>query len=239
MMLRFNRKPEPIIVDIHSHLIPNIDDGSQSLDQSLSMVRQLIDLGYKKLITTPHVHPNYPNTTQIILDGYKRLQKELVKNQLEIELEVAAEYYVDESFIQKVKDGVPILSFGDKFVLVETSFLNKPIHFESAIFDLMSAGYHPILAHPERYRFLEGRIDWLEELKSMGVLFQVTLGSIGGYYGSKPEEISKLLLKKRMVDFLGSDLHKEKHLLFLKKGLYNNLVQKGIKNTYFKNLQLL
>ena len=235
----FTKKIEPITADLHSHLIPNIDDGSQSVDQSISMIKQLMDLGYKKLITTPHIHPNYPNTSQIILEGYNKLQAELIKNELDIELEVAAEYYIDESFMKKVKEGFPVLSFGDKYVLVETSFLNKPIYFESAMFDLMSKGYRPILAHPERYRFLEGNIEWLLELKEMGIMLQVTLGSVGGYYGSKPEEISKLLMKKKMVDFLGSDLHREKHLPFLEKGLSNKMVQRGIKNGDFKNDQLL
>ncbi len=235
----FKKRNEPLIVDLHSHLIPNIDDGAQSLEQSLHMIERMIALGFKKIITTPHIHPNYPNTAEVILEGFSKLQNAIVKKQNTIELEVAAEYYVDESFVSRVKDGLPILSFGGSFVLVETSFLNKPVYFESTMFDLMSKGYRPILAHPERYRFLEGSIVWLEELKSMGVLLQVTLGSIGGYYGSKPQEMAKTLLKKGMVDFLGSDLHRERHLTYLEKGLSDRMVQRGIKNGSFKNQELL
>lgn len=235
----FGKKAATLDVDIHSHLIPNIDDGSQSMEQSIEMIEALIQLGFKKIITTPHIHPNYPNHPEVILSGLENLQKELSKLELEIELEAAAEYYVDEVFHKKVKEKGLILSFGGKHVLVESSFLNKPVFFEAVMFDLQSAGYTPVLAHPERYRFLEGRLDWLEELKSMGVLLQVTLGSIGGYYGTKPERIGKSLLKNEMVDFLGSDLHRSSHLEYLEKGLKSKEVQKSLKENIIKNHTIL
>ncbi len=235
----FQKKTVDLTLDLHSHLIPNIDDGSQSLSQSVIMIEKLIALGFKKIITTPHIHPNYPNTPEIILSGLERLQNELNKRQLEIELEVAAEYYVDESFQKRIREKGVILSFGAKHVLVESSFLNKPVFFESVMFDLQAEGYIPVLAHPERYRFLEGNIDWLVELKSMGVLLQVTLGSIGGYYGATPERIGKLLLKNRMVDFLGSDIHRESHLVYLERGLKSKIVQRALRNDEIKNRQLI
>ena len=235
----FHPRPQMLDVDIHSHLIPNIDDGSQSMEQSIEMIRQLISLGFKKVITTPHIHPSYPNHPEIILSGLTKLQEELSKQNLDIELEAAAEYYVDENFHRKVKDKGLILSFGNRYVLVESAFQNKPVFFEAVMFDLMSSGYTPVLAHPERYKFLEGSIGWLEELKGMGVLLQVTLGSIGGYYGTKPEKIGSQLLKKELVDFLGSDLHRESHLKHLEKGLRSKEVQKILKNRTLKNHQLL
>jgi len=226
-------------VDIHSHLIPNIDDGSQSMEQSIDMIRNLVGLGFKKVITTPHIHPRYPNTPQIIMAGLEALQKAVHSSNIEIEVEAAAEYYVDESFYAKVREERAILSFGDAYVLVESSFMNKPIFFESVMFDLLARGYRPVLAHPERYQFLEGSIRWLEELKEMGVLFQVTLGSIGGYYGEKPLQMGKELIAKEMVDFLGSDLHREKHLPYLKKGLKSKETQRLIKKGQLKNKELL
>ncbi|MEP1035240.1 CpsB/CapC family capsule biosynthesis tyrosine phosphatase [Ekhidna sp.] len=235
----FSRKITTLDVDIHSHLIPNIDDGSQSMKQSIEMIEELMVLGFRKIITTPHIHPNYPNRPEVILAGLEGLQKEIAKNNFEIEIEAAAEYFVDEGFHQQVKSKRLILSFGGKHVLVESSFLNKPVFFESVMFDLQSAGYIPVLAHPERYNFLEGSIEWLEELKSMGVMLQVTLGSIGGYYGNKPEQIGKLLLKNEMVDFLGSDLHRDTHLTFLEKGLKSKEVQKSLNGDKIKNHQFL
>ncbi|WP_370089947.1 tyrosine-protein phosphatase [Ekhidna sp.] len=225
----------PLEVDIHSHLIHNIDDGSQSIEQSIEMLRELVKLGFKKVITTPHIHPRYPNTPQIIMDGFEKLQAAVSSLDFEMEMEVAAEYYVDDAFMKKVKADDTILSFGDKYVLVESSFINKPAFFESVLFDLKTKGYQPVLAHPERYQFLEGRMEWLEELKSMGVMLQVTLGSIGGYYGSIPQKLGKQLLQREMVDFLGSDLHRYSHLEFLAKGLKSKEVQKSIKENQLKN----
>ncbi|MEO9482242.1 MAG: CpsB/CapC family capsule biosynthesis tyrosine phosphatase [Ekhidna sp.] len=226
-------------VDIHSHLIPNIDDGSQSMEQSIEMIEALINLDFEKVITTPHIHPNYPNTPEVILAGLNTLQQEVSKQKLAIEIEVAAEYFVDESFHDRVKRNDPILSFGGKLVLVESSFVNKPIFFEAVMFDLLAQGYTPVLAHPERYKFLEGRIEWLKELKGMGVMLQVTLGSIGGYYGKIPEQVGKLLLQNDMVDFLGSDLHRASHLAYLEKGLNSKEVQRILKRGELKNRQLL
>ena len=226
-------------VDLHSHLIPGIDDGSQSIEQSLSMIRNMVDLGFKKIITTPHIHPRYPNTAEDIMSGLSKLQREIASAEIAIELEAAAEYYVDEIFYAKIKEDDELLFFGDKYVLVESSFINKPAFFESAMFDLQSKGYQPVLAHPERYQFLEGNIEWLKELKGRGILFQVTLGSMGGYYGDKPLKISKQLFNEGMVDFLGSDLHRESHLPCLSKGLKSKEIQRLIKSGQLKNSQLL
>lgn len=233
------KSTSPILVDIHSHLIPNIDDGAQSLDHSLDMIKEMVKLGYKKLITTPHIHPRYPNTPEIIMSGLGKLQTELDRNKIEIEIEAAAEYFVDESFHQKILDGLPILSFGDRYVLVESSFTNKPLFFESVLFDLKSKGYNPILAHPERYAFLEGSIEWIQELDAMGVLLQVTLGSIGGYYGENPQKMAKKLLKHDLVHFLGSDLHHQRHIPFLAKGLKSKEAQQMISSNKLKNHLLL
>lgn len=239
-MKLFGKKSiNPLLVDIHSHLIPNIDDGAQSMEQSVNMIKELKSLGFKKVITTPHIHPRYPNTSEIIMTGLQGLQEELRQKEIEMEVEAAAEYFVDEAFYSKVTNNETILSFGDRYVLVESSFLNKPVFFESVMFDLQSKGYRPVLAHPERYQFLEGSVGWLEELKSIGVLLQVTLGSIGGYYGAAPHEMGNRLLQKDMVDFLGSDLHRESHLEFLLKGLKSREIQKSITQKRIKNQELL
>ncbi|SNT16878.1 Tyrosine-protein phosphatase YwqE [Ekhidna lutea] len=239
MALFGKKKIHPLSVDIHSHLIPNIDDGSQSMDQSINMIRELAALGINKVVTTPHIHPRYPNTPEVIMIGLKRLQEELKRCDVEMEVEAAAEYYVDENFIAKVKARDTLLSFGDNMILVEAPFQNKPIYFESAMFDLMAIGLQPVLAHPERYQFLEGSINWLEELKEIGVMFQITLGSIGGYYGAVPQKLGKYLIKLGLVDFLGSDLHRQAHIPFMKKGLESSEIQKLIKNGSLKNQELL
>lgn len=227
------------LVDIHSHLIPAIDDGVETLDDSIELLRRLAEMGYKKIVTTPHIHPNYPNTNNDILSGLKLVKEQLVIANIDIEIEAAAEYFVDDVFMKQIKDGNEILSFGPNYVLVESSFLNKPLYFESCLFELQSKGYQPVLAHPERYRFLEGELDWLFQLKEMEILFQVTIGSFVGYYGQMPQKISKALSDKNMVDFLGSDIHGLRNLEFLEKGLRQKQVEKLCKSSQLRNKTLI
>lgn len=228
-----------LTVDLHSHLIPNIDDGSQSIEQSVEMILKLKEFGVKKIITTPHVHPRYPNTPLLIRQGLSDLQEELSRRQIKIQIEAAAEYYVDEEFSQRLLQDDTLLSFGDKYVLVEAPFQTKPIYFDSVLFDLKMKGYNPVLAHPERYRFLEGSLDWILRLRESGVLMQVTIGSISGYYGTIPAKIGSQLLKLEAVDFLGSDLHRFAHLKYLEMGLKAKEVRKAIENEKVKNATLL
>lgn len=226
-------------VDIHSHLIPGIDDGVKTLEESWGIIQRLQNLGYQKAVTTPHIHPNYPNTPEIIKAGLVQVKEKIKEEDSSFVLEAAAEYFVDETFMNTIEKGDEILSFGDKYVLVESSFLNKPMFFESCLFELMTKGYKPILAHPERYKFLEGELDWLLELKQMGVLLQVTISSFVGYYGTTPQKVAKELARKGMVDFLGSDLHRIVQVDFLRKGLKEKEVEKLCKSSSLKNEQLL
>jgi len=226
-------------VDIHSHLLPGIDDGSPSVDHSVEMLRALQHQGYKKVITTPHIHPKYPNSETSIKHTLNALKSSLEGTGVTVQLEAAAEYFVDDQFIDKLETDQELLIFGDNYVLVECSFISKPLFFESVIYKLKDKGYSPVLAHPERYQFLEGSIDWLQNLKSTGILFQVTLGSIGGYYGKMPKKIGMELIKHGMVDFFGSDLHKVTQVEFLKKGLHNKEVQNLLKSGQVLNNHLL
>lgn len=229
----------PLKVDIHSHLIPGIDDGASSLKDSMDMLRAFYELGFRKVVTTPHIHPRYPNNKEAIVNGLRDLHQAIENDGLDIELEAAAEYYVDENFLEKLNSGHDLLTFGDRYLLVECSFVNKPFFFENAIFDMIEKGYNPILAHPERYQFLEGNIDWLMELKSLGILFQVTLGSLSGYYGELPRQLGKKLLKEGMVDFLASDLHRMSQVGHLRSSLRLKEVQTIIKRDQLLNNSLV
>ncbi len=227
------------VVDIHSHLIPAIDDGVRTLDKSIEVVKAFSKIGFQKAITTPHIHPNYPNTHDQILEGLEVLQIKLLSERIDFEIEAAAEYFVDDIFMEKIKKKEEILSFGSNYVLVESSFINKPLFFETCLFELQSKGYSPVLAHPERYRFLEGDIEWLQQLKEMGVLFQVTISSFTGFYGKMPQKIAKTLYEKSMVDFLGSDLHNNDQIRFLREGLQNSMVHKLCASPGLRNKSLL
>lgn len=235
----FKKHIEPLRVDMHSHFIPGIDDGASTLHDSIELISLMKGQGFEKLITTPHIHPKYPNTNDVILRGLEQVQKALLSKNIVIELEAAAEYYVDEQFIKRLETNEALLSFGNRYVLIECSFTVKPLFFESVIYKLRDKGYNPILAHPERYQFLEGSIEWLSELKNTGILFQVTLASLAGYYGSEVKKMGQHLIKRNFVEFLASDLHKISQIDYLQRGLKTKEAQSLIESANLMNDGLL
>jgi tyrosine-protein phosphatase YwqE len=199
--------------DMHSHLIPGIDDGSKSMEESIALVKRLAGYGLKKIITTPHIMSEYyRNTPEIIHMGLEDLRKALKQEGIEIEINAAAEYYMDEIFLEKVKAGEKMLTFGDGYILVETGFINKPQMLLDIIFHLEMAGYKPILAHPERYQYLIGDKKLQEELFERRLLFQVNLLSFTGFYSKQVKEFGEMLVDKGLVALLGTDCHNERYL---------------------------
>jgi len=237
----FKKKPlaNPLIVDIHSHLIPAIDDGSKSMDNSIELILALKELGYKKLITTPHTSDMFPNTTEIILKGYNRLTEELNKREIDITIEVASEYYADEHF-EKLLDAGDILSFGYKnYLLFELSYFTPPHDLEDLVYEIKRKGYTPILAHPERYLYLHDSLDRYRDIKDMGLLFQLNINSISGFYNKDIQRVAEWLISNSMVDFLGSDTHHMTHIKNLKKSFKQSLYKKIFKNNNILNNTLL
>ena len=201
-----------LFVDIHSHLIPGIDDGAKTLEESMSLLKGLAALGYTKVITTPHVMSDYyKNTFEIIQAGKEVLQKEIDASGLKIEIEVAAEYYMDDKFYDEMKKE-NILSIDNQYVLFETSYMSKPLQLEEMIFAIGEAGYRPLMAHPERYRYIKDPQKEYKRFKDLGVLFQVNLNSFGGHYGRGAEKLAHFLNDAGMIDFIGSDLHHQKQM---------------------------
>jgi tyrosine-protein phosphatase YwqE len=217
----FKRKPEDTTpldlswmkVDMHSHLIPGIDDGSKSMEESLELVKRLADYGLEKIITTPHIMSEYyRNTPEIIHMGLEDLRKAVKKEGIAIQIEAAAEYYMDEIFLEKVKAGEKMLTFGDSYILVETGFINKPQMLFDIIFHLEMAGYKPILAHPERYQYLIMDKKLQEELFERNLLFQVNLLSFTGFYSKQVKDFGEMLVDKGVVALLGTDCHNARYL---------------------------
>jgi len=226
----------PLVVDIHSHLIPAIDDGSTNMDNSIELILALKELGYKKLITTPHTSDMFPNTTEIILNGYQALIEELNKREIDIDIDVASEYYADEHF-EKLLEKKDILTFGDKnYLLFELSYFTPPHDLEDLIYEITRRGYTPVLAHPERYFYL---YDKYREIKDMGVLFQVNINSTSRFYNKEIQKVSEKLINNSMVDFLGSDTHHITHIKNLKKSFKQSLYKKVFKTNKILNNTLL
>ncbi|MCS7017980.1 MAG: CpsB/CapC family capsule biosynthesis tyrosine phosphatase [Cytophagales bacterium] len=198
---------------MHSHLLPGIDDGVQTFEQAITIVRRFANLGYKKLIITPHIMGDcYRNSPEIIWNKLDQLSDIVKQLGIDIQLEAAAEYYLDEFFMRKLECGEQLLTFGDHYLLFETSFINYSPYLEEAIFLMFANGYKPVLAHPERYAYLYGKFHKLEELYNKGVLMQINSNSLVGYYGPEAKTVAELLIERRIVSFIGSDCHREKHL---------------------------
>lgn len=203
--------------DMHSHLIPGIDDGSPDMDTSIRLIRGLMGLGYRKLITTPHVNADiFPNTPAIIRSGEAAVIAELRRQQLDIEFHAAAEYLMDERFSKLLADGEPLLTLRGNLVLVELSFAVPAINLKELLFELQLKGYLPVLAHPERYLYFGANKKWYEQLRDAGCLFQLNLLSFAGHYGQESRKLAEWLAKRRFVDLLGTDLHHERHLELLR-----------------------
>lgn len=204
-----------LLVDVHSHLLPGIDDGAKSMEDSIAMIRMLIDMGYQKLIITPHVMAHrYPNSTQHIQQVFHTLQTEVMKQQLPISLEISAEYYLDETLFERIENG-DLLPFSGNHILFECSFRNEPLSLFDLVFQLKAAGYQPVIAHYERYVYYHNRNEIAQELKSMGCLIQVNLLSFSGYYGKLIQRHSEELLANNLVDVVGTDCHRLDQLLHL------------------------
>jgi len=232
----FNKSSESLVgVDIHSHLIPSIDDGAKDMERAIELILDLKGMGYKKLITTPHVSDMFPNSSKTILDGYHTLKVELEKRKIEIEIEVAAEYYADDTF-EKLLKNRDILTFGEqKYLLFELSYFTIPRDLDSMIHEIKMAGYTPVLAHPERYTYLHNSIDKYAHIKSLGVLFQINLNSLVNYYSEDITQVVKQLILQGMVDFIGSDTHHRRHTDFLRKSLNSSLYKKIFKKNNILN----
>jgi len=211
-----------IAVDMHSHLIPGIDDGSRSNEESLQMISALHQLGFQKLITTPHIMSGgYDNTTAIISEGRDKLSSYLTSNGEHIQLERSAEYYLDGHFenLIQAKDLMP---FGKNYILFELSYMFRPTKLEQLVFELNMDEYKPILAHPERYNYLGDKdLKQLKKVKEAGMYFQLNLFSLVGAYGPGAKQLGEKLIQEKMIDFVGTDIHNPAQLRYFEELMEN------------------
>lgn len=219
--------------DMHSHLIPGIDDGAPDITASLELIRGLHKLGYKKLITTPHIlWEVYPNTPEIITDGLATVRAAIAAEGIAVELHAAAEYFIDEYFEENLKNKEPLLTISGNKVLVEFSMLTAPMDLQQVLFGMQIAGYTPVIGHPERYTYLSQRKQTFDELKEAGCILQLNLLSLTGYYGRQVQELAEYLCKKDYYTLAGTDLHNTRHLAALQKlsssAFFNRLKESGV-----------
>jgi len=204
---------EMIGADMHSHLLPGIDDGSPNIETSLQLIRGMKALGYKKLITTPHIMWDmHKNTRQIILEKLEQVKLKLQEEKIDIELQAAGEYFIDDYMGQLLAQKEPLLTFGNNMVLTEFSMASQPFDLKDVLFEMQIQGYQPVIAHPERYTYLEHNKVFYDDLKDIGCLFQLNLLALTGYYGAAVLELARYLAKKGYYELVGTDLHHARHL---------------------------
>jgi protein-tyrosine phosphatase len=223
----FKKKKEPdqflqkadysfLKADMHSHLLPGIDDGSPTAESSVAYIQSMMELGYKKFITTPHIYPDlYPNTRETITAAHQQLVQKLKEENIDAEITAAAEYFIDDLFPDRLANKEPLLTVQKNHVLVEISFLSPPSDLDQTIFNMIVNGYQPVLAHPERYSFYHHKKETYHRFKDQGCMLQVNILSVAGYYGKSAQDIARYLLQEKLVDYIGTDLHHERHLAAL------------------------
>ena len=225
--------------DVHSHLLPGIDDGSQDMQTSLQLIEGMKALGYKKLITTPHVMWDmYQNSRDIILAKLDQVRSTLKEQNVDIELDAAAEYFIDDHLGEMLRQKEPLLTFGNKLVLTEFSMASQSFELKEILFEMQMQGYQPVIAHPERYTYLIHNKDFYDELKDTGCLFQLNILSLSGYYSETVMELGRYLAKKQYYDLLGTDLHHFRHLDALKNPTVISHLQKLLETGKIQNQNL-
>lgn len=221
--------------DMHSHILPGIDDGSPDVETSIHFVKALMELGYDHLIATPHIYKElYPNTPETINAAKNLLQAEISRQNISIKLGAAAEYMVDQDFTLNQ----PLATLNEKHLLIEMSYLNESPNISQTIFDVEIRGFVPILAHPERYTFYFKDKSRLKRFKEKGCLLQLNLLSVLGYYGKEVKLLADYLLKENLYDLAGTDLHHQKHLDTLTTAIQSGKLFDLVGTYPFKNREL-
>lgn len=195
------------ITDIHNHILPGIDDGAKTTEDSLQLIKEFSEIGIEKFIATPHIMDTYyPNTPETINNALSILKKEIEKQNLSpIQISAGAEHMIDSNF-EDILEKSQVMPLTKNYLLVEMSYLQPSINFDSAIQKIGSKRYFPILAHPERYTYLH-KTSKYASYKENGVLLQLNLLSLSNYYGKEVFTMGQKLLEKNRIDFIGSDIH--------------------------------
>ena len=228
---------ESIMVDMHSHVLPGIDDGAQTPQESIALIRKMMALGIKKIIATPHIMVDfYRNSPETINNALNILKAELQKEKINIEIEAAAEHYFDETFETRI-DNHQLMTMGDNHVLFEFGFISPPPNYIAVVQKLKGLGYRPILAHPERYTYMT--LEQYKNLHDWGCDFQLNTISLTGYYGKDVKAAAELLIDNQLIDYISSDMHHLRHAHALKDALRTTYLEKIMFDYPLKNTMLL
>jgi protein-tyrosine phosphatase len=235
-----NQQIQPLMldwleVDMHSHLIPGIDDGSKSVEESVALIKRFQGYGIKRIITTPHIMSEYyKNTPEIINNGLEELKNALENEGIDLKIDAAAEYFLDDVFLEKIRNGEKLLTISRNYILVETGFNNKPQLLLDILQEIETSGYKPVLAHPERYIYLIEDNELLHKLFDRDIYFQLNLLSLTGFYSKPVKSFGEKLVDEQKIRFLGTDCHNHRYLDVLET-LPNSKYYAKLKELYLLN----
>jgi protein-tyrosine phosphatase len=228
---------DSIVVDMHSHVLPGIDDGAQNPEESIFLIKKMMALGIKKIIATPHIMADfYRNTPETINGALELLKTELKAQEIDIEIEAAAEHYFDETFEKRVNEKT-LMTMGDNYALFEFSFISRPPNAFEVIQKMIEwGGYKPILAHPERYPYMT--IEEMVNLRAWGCNIQLNTISLTGYYGKEVKKKAEAMVDSHIIDFISSDMHHPRHATAFKDALSYPHLKRILTDYPLKNIML-
>ena len=224
----------PIVTDIHSHILPGIDDGAPDVDTSILLIEGLMNLGITQSVATPHIIGDlYRNDAATINKALALIKDALDEKQIDFKITAAAEYMLDSYFLELLYSKTPLLTIKNNLLLTEFSYADKPYNVEQILFNIITEGYQPILAHPERYGYYHNDLKQYNYLNELGFVFQVNLLSLTGYYGKPAARAANYILKNNLASFVGTDLHHERHLNALSDNKNKTLFEEALKGKIF------
>lgn len=197
------------MTDVHSHILFDVDDGSSSIEESIELLKRLKETGFDNVILTPHYieGSDYSSLNKEKLEKLSILREAIKENNIDINIYLGNEIFINDNIIELINNGSIYSLNNTKYLLIEFPFHNKILNIEDIMFEIMHAGYVPVIAHPERYTYFQEDYSLVDSLRESGVMFQSNYSSILGFYGKNAEKLFKYMLKKEYIDFLGTDIH--------------------------------
>lgn len=230
----------PVQVDMHSHILPGIDDGAPDIETSLVLVKGLYDLGIRACIATPHIIGDlYRNSDETIEPALLKLQQACVAASIPMQISAAAEYMLDDYFMELLHHPQKLRTLHKNLLLTELPYTSRPVNLQDMLFHIITGGYQPVLAHPERYLYFHSDYEQYKRLKDQGFILQVNLLSLTGYYGKQVARAAKYIIDKGLAGLVGTDLHHGRHLSALQSVQNLELFNKYMKNSVLRNNELM
>jgi len=227
------------MTDIHSHILFDVDDGSKSLEESIEILKQMQEIGFKNIILTPHYieGSEYCSKNAEKKEKIEQLRKELEKQNIKINIYLGNEIFINNNIYDSIRNGSIHTLNNTKHILVELPFHNQIVNLEDIIYELKIKGLVPIIAHPERYTYFQKNNKEIDRLREEGFLFQGNFASILGYYGKESQKLLKYMLKKGYIDYLGTDIHhaSKTYVLDNFKKIEKNII-KITKENYYQEI---